>query len=217
MTRQVNGTELSANGKRMAAINESSAASELADTGTGELDGSEVRALRKARGLSLNALAGETGLSVGYLSQIERGISCPSLKALGAIARALGITVGWFFSGGNSGPVAEKGFVVRKQNRRRIMFREGFVDYLLSPNLEGKLEFILSHFSPGASTGEKYTHRGEEGGLVLEGRLEITIGEQSFILEAGDSFNFDSTEPHRYRNVHDGETVVVYGITPPTY
>lgn len=193
------------------------AIADLADNNTGELDGSEVRALRKARGLSLNALASEAGLSVGYLSQIERGISHPSLKALGAIARALGVTVGWFFSGGNAGPAEEKGFVVRKQNRRRIIFREGFVDYLLSPNLEGELEFILTHFSPGASTGEQYSHRGEEGGMVLEGRLEITVGDQSFVLEAGDSFNFASTKPHRYRNVYDGETVVVYGITPPTY
>lgn len=201
----------------MRAINDPPLASTPGDADTGQLDGSEIRALRKARSLSLHELAIQAGLSVGYLSQIERGISCPSLKALGAIARALGVNVGWFFSGGNSGPAAEKGFVVRKANRRRIIFREGFIDYLLSPNLEGQLEFILSHFSPGASTGEKYTHRGEEGGLVLEGRLEITIGEQSFILEAGDSFNFNSTEPHRYRNIHDGETVVVYGITPPTY
>lgn len=187
------------------------------DDNSGKLDGSEVRALRKARSLSLHDIATETGLSVGYLSQIERGISSPSLKALGAIARALGVTVGWFFSGGNAGPPEEKGFVVRKANRRRIIFREGFVDYLLSPNLEGQLEFILTHFSPGASTGELYTHRGEEGGMVLEGRLEITIGERSFTLESGDSFNFNSTEPHRYRNIHDGETIVMYGITPPTY
>jgi transcriptional regulator with XRE-family HTH domain len=180
----------------MTASNEPPAVPDPGDGNTGELDGSEVRALRKARSLSLNELAGETGLSVGYLSQIERGISSPSLKALGAIARALGVTVGWFFSGGDAGPAEEKGFVVRQQNRRRIIFREGFVDYLLSPNLEGNLEFILTHFSPGASTGEQYTHRGEEGGMVLEGRLEITIGERTF---------------------YDGETVVMYGITPPTY
>jgi len=183
----------------------------------GEFDGGEVRALRKARALSLSELAAQTDLSVGYLSQIERDISIPSLKALSAIAAALGVTVGWFFGGGNVGPADEKGFVVRKENRRRIIFREGFVDYLLSPNLEGNLEFVLTHFTPGASTGDPYTHRGEEGGMVLEGRLEITVGDRSFVLEQGDSFNFDSTEPHRYRNIHDGETVVMYAITPPTY
>jgi len=187
------------------------------DTDPGEFDGAEVRGLRKARTMSLAELAQRTDLSVGYLSQIERNISTPSVKALGAVARALGVTVGWFFSGGHAGPPEEKGIVVRKGNRRRIIFREGFVDYLLSPNLEGNLEFILTHFSPGASTGDQYTHRGEEGGMVLKGRMEITVGERSFVLEEGDSFNFPSTKPHRYRNVFDGETIVMYAITPPTY
>jgi quercetin dioxygenase-like cupin family protein len=106
---------------------------------------------------------------------------------------------------------------VRKANRRRIIFREGFVDYLLSPNLEGDLELLLTHFRPGADTGEPYTHRGEEGGMVLKGRLEVTVGERVFVLEEGDSFNFPSTEPHRYNNVFDGETIVMYAVTPPTY
>jgi transcriptional regulator with XRE-family HTH domain len=182
-----------------------------------EFDGAEVRALRKARALSLTDLAKQTDLSIGYLSQIERNISVPSVKALGVIARALGVTVAWFFSAGSTGPLEEKGIIVRKTNRRRIIFREGFVDYLLSPSLEGNLEFILTHFAPGASTGEQYTHRGEEGGMVLKGRLEMTVGERLFVLEEGDSFNFPSSEPHRYRNVSAGETIVMYGVTPPTY
>ncbi len=182
-----------------------------------ELDGAEVRALRKARGMSLAELSAASALSVGYLSQIERNRSTPSVKALGAIARALGVTVGWFFSGGAAGPPQERGLVVRRDNRRRIIFRDGFVDYLLSPGLDGSLELLLSHFKPGASTGEPYTHRGEEAGLVLRGRLEVTVGGRSFVLEQGDSFSFHSSEPHGYRNVADDETVVVYAITPPTY
>ncbi|MFT4560429.1 MAG: transcriptional regulator with XRE-family HTH domain [Gammaproteobacteria bacterium] len=180
-------------------------------------DGSELRALRKARRLSLTELAERADLSIGYLSQIERNISTPSVKALGSVARSLDVTVAWFFGGGNQGPSNEKGLVVRKANRRRIIFREGFVDYLLSPTLEGSLELILTHFEPQASTGDKYVHRGEEGGMVMQGKIEITVGERSFILEEGDSFNFPSSEPHRYRNVSDGETIVMYAITPPSY
>ncbi|MCB1749611.1 MAG: cupin domain-containing protein [Gammaproteobacteria bacterium] len=182
-----------------------------------EFDGHEVRALRKARRFSLAVLAARTGLSVGYLSQVERNQSTPSVKALSAIARALDVTVGWFFSGGAAGPGEEKGLVVRRDNRRRIIFRDGFVDYLLSPGLDGALELLISHFKPGATTGEPYTHRGEEAGLVLKGRLEITVGERCVVLEEGDSFTFASTEPHGYRNLDDGETIVVYAITPPSY
>jgi transcriptional regulator with XRE-family HTH domain len=180
-------------------------------------DGSELRALRKARRLSLAELAERADLSIGHLSQIERNISTPSVKALGSVARALDVTLAWFFTGGNQGPPSEKGIVVRKGNRRQIIFREGFVDYLLSPTLESSLELILTHFEPAASTGDKYVHRGEEGGMVMKGKIEITVGERSFILEEGDSFNFPSSEPHRYRNVSDGETIVMYAITPPSY
>ena len=183
----------------------------------GEFDGAEVRALRKARAMSLAKVAERTDLSVGYLSQVERNISTPSVKVLSAVARALGVTVGWFFSSGHAGPPEEKGIVVRKGNRRRIIFRDGFVDYLLSPNLEGDLELLLTHFLPDADTGEPYTHRGEEGGMVLKGRLEVTVGERVLVLEEGDSFNFPSTEPHRYRNVFDGETILMCAVTPPTY
>lgn len=188
-----------------------------APAGPAEFDGNEVRALRKVREMSLVTLAERCGLSVGYLSQIERNLSTPSVKALSVIAQSLGVTVSWFFSGGAAGPSNEKGVVVRSSNRRRLDFRDGFVDYLLSPTLEGSLELILSHFTPGATTGEPYSHRGEEAGLVLKGRLEVTVGERRFVLEAGDSFTFASTEPHSYCNLDDGETVVVYAVTPPSY
>jgi transcriptional regulator with XRE-family HTH domain len=188
-----------------------------AATAQGEFDGREVRALRKARALSLVELGALTALSVSYLSQVERNLSTPSPKALGVIARALGVTVGWFFGGGGAAAPEDRGVVVRRSNRRQIIFREGFTDYLLSPTLEGSLELVLTHFEHDADTGEAYTHRGEEGGLVLSGRLEITVGARVFVLEAGDSFSFPSTEPHRYRNLHEGETVVVFAVSPPTY
>ena len=186
-------------------------------TPNGDFDGAEIRALRKARSLSLTQLAERCELSVGYISQIERNRSTPSVRVLSRLAQALGVTVGWFFRGGSDGPADENDIVVRRGNRRCMHFREGFVDYLLSPGLDGKLELVLSHFPPGATTGEAYNHRGEEAGYVLRGRLEIRVGERRFELEAGDSFTFSSTEPHGYRNLAAEETVVIYAITPPTY
>ncbi len=76
----------------------------------------------------------------------------------------------------------------------------------------------MSRFLPGSERGgEPYTHKGEEAGVVIQGALELWISGESFILREGDSFSFPSTEPHRYNNVHDGETVVIWAITPPTY
>ena len=183
-----------------------------------EFVGAQVRELRKARDTTLTELARQTGLSVGYLSQIERNISNPSIKALHDISRALGVNISWFFQ--EAGPVQaeERDYIVRAHRRRRLDFSSGISDELLSPNLSGKLELLCSRFEPGSSSGEEpYTHRGEEAGVVISGTLELWIGDRYFVLNQGDSFNFPSTTPHRYRNPGDTETVVIWAITPPSY
>ncbi len=180
--------------------------------------GSEIRSLRKVRALSLEDLARLTNKSVGYLSQIERGLSNPSITALQAISSALGVQIGWFFPQGEAGDPSDRGVVVRQGTRRRLSFESGVTDYLLSPNLSGALELLLSEFEPGASNGESpYTHAGEEAGLVLSGTLELWVGEDHFILSPGDSFSFRSTLAHRYRNPGTEITRVVWAVTPPSY
>lgn len=184
----------------------------------GAFVGASVRELRLARQRTLQDLAGATGLSVGHLSQVERGISTPSVSALRAIAQGLGVTVGWFFRAAPEGEGGEGAYVVRAGARRRLRYASGLTDELLSPHLGGALELLLSRFAPGAESGaQPYAHRGEEAGLVIEGRLEIWIEGERFELGAGDSFAFPSARAHRYRNPADRETVVVWAITPPTF
>ena len=179
--------------------------------------GQDIRGLRKARDLTLAALAEATGLSVGYLSLIERDLATPSIKALHAISRALGVTVSWFFEAGEV-PDEERGLVVRRHRRRRLDYSAGVVDELLSPTLTGALELLASRFPPGASSGdEPYTHAGEEAGIVLRGRLELWVDGKVLRLEAGDSFGFASTLPHRYHNPGTEEAEVIWAITPPSY
>jgi transcriptional regulator with XRE-family HTH domain len=183
-----------------------------------EFVGTSVRELREARTMTLQALSARSGLSVGHLSQIERGLSSPSVGALQRVAEALGVTVGWFFRLPPAGPGDEAAYIVRADARRRLRFASGITDELLSPHLAGDLEMLLSRFAPGAASGEHtYTHRGEEAGLVLSGSLEIWIGGERFELAEGDSFSFPSTRPHRYRNPGSLETVVIWVITPPTF
>lgn len=179
--------------------------------------GREVRSLRKARGLTLSDLAETSGLSIGYLSLLERDKATPSINALQAISRALGVTASWFFEAG-AVPDAERDLVVRRTRRRRLDFSAGIVDELLSPSLAGALELLASRFPPGASSGaEPYTHAGEEAGVVIRGRLELWVDGKSFLLEAGDSFGFPSSLPHRYRNPGTEEAEVIWAITPPSY
>ena len=179
--------------------------------------GREIRGLRKARGFTLAVLAERSKLSVGYLSLLERNLATPSINSLHTISRALGVTVSWFFEAGEA-PDEERDFVVRGTRRRRLDFAPGIVDELLSPSLSGALELLRSRFPPGASSGDApYTHNGEEAGFVVRGKLELWVDGKSFVLEAGDSFGFSSSLPHRYRNPGDEEAEVIWAITPPSY
>lgn len=179
--------------------------------------GREIRSLRKARSVTLAELAGASGLSIGYLSLLERDRATPSIKALQAVSRALGVTIGWFFDA-NDVPEKERDLVVRRARRRRLDYSAGIVDELLSPNLAGALELLSCRFPPGASSGEEpYTHAGEEAGLVIRGRLELWVDGRTALLEAGDSFGFQSALPHRYRNPGPDEAEVIWAITPPSY
>lgn len=187
--------------------------------------GSEIRQLRKVRGITLQQLALATGKSVGFLSQVERNLTRPSVAALQDISEALSVHIGWFFPEDALGSPQEREFIVRRHNRRRLTYSElsgteylGLHDSLLSANLNGELALGISRYEPGASTGDdSYDHDGEEAGLVLSGTLELTIDGQQFVLNAGDSFSFKSNLPHRYVNPSSTEkAVVVWANTPIT-
>lgn len=196
-------------------------------TNTGDIDsgsamdgnvGREIKHLRKARSLTIAELSLATGLSSGYLSQIERAISSPSVKALHSISRALGVTISWFFSPETGDTGALRDLVVRAGSRRTLTFENGIRDELLSPNLGRKLELLRSVFPPGASSGtEPYVHKGEEAGIVISGEMRLWVGDKEIHLREGDSFAFSSDEPHRYANLGTTETIVLWAITPPSY
>lgn len=180
--------------------------------------GREIKSLRKAKNLSLQQVAALCGKSIGFLSQVERGLSTPSISDLHQIAQALGVQISWFFPQGGAVEPSDGGVVVRKARRRRLAFASGISDYLLSPNLDGPLELLWSTMEPGSDSGSAmYEHAGHEAGVVLKGTLELWVSEQHFRLEEGDSFSFASSRPHRYRNPGDGPTELIWVVTPPSY
>lgn len=179
--------------------------------------GQEIKSLRKARNLSLQQLASACGKSVGFLSQVERGLSKATISDLHAMAQALGVQINWFFPKGDASAPSDGGIVVRTGQRRQLPFATGIADFLLSPNLNGPLELLWSVMEPGADSGDAYQHVGDEAGVVIRGRLELWVGEQFFALAEGDSFSFASQLPHRYRNPGDTRTELVWVVTPPSY
>lgn len=178
--------------------------------------GGQIRELRKAKGLTLQEVAEAAGISVGYLSQIERNQSKLPIGVLKRISTTLGVQINWFFHASDV-PADEKDIVVRENNRRKLTFTAlGIEEELLSPNLGGPLEMLMSTIEPGADSGD-YSHEGAEAGLVISGRLDLWVSGQFFRLNAGDSFSFKSTEVHRCANSGEEPTKVVWVITPPQY
>ena len=178
--------------------------------------GSDLRALRKARGLTLTELAVRVGRSVGWLSQIERDLTEPSIADLRRLAQALDQPVSLFF-GAPDAPADERGYVVRADARRSLgTSEEGLVEQLLSPDLGGSFEIVRSVFAPGAELADAATRPTEEAGYIVSGCLDLWIGGRAFHLTEGDSFRF-AREPYRWRNPGSEPCVAVWVIAPPVY
>lgn len=178
--------------------------------------GDEIRKLRKARSMSLEALAGAIGRSISFVSQVERGRATASIADLKGIAQQLDVPLGWFFVHDNA-PVPERGRIVRGTERRQLgAVTSGLVEELLSPDIGGAFEMFLSTFEPGAELKTAQQRDTEEEGYVVSGALDLWIGKRKFKVQAGDSFRI-VREPFRWANTSDVAAVVVWVISPPTY
>lgn len=176
----------------------------------------DLRALRKARGLTLAEIALKLGRSVGWASQIERGISIPSIDDLKAFAELFGVQLSLFFAHEAPNEI-ERGVVVRAGKRRSIGTTDsGLVEELLSPDLGGSFEMVRSVFAPGAASGKPTTRPTEEAGYLVSGAFEVEIDGVWHRLEPGDSFRF-AGKPFRWKNPGTEPSVVIWVISPPVY
>ncbi len=175
--------------------------------------GEKLKALRLQQKLTIKDVSERTQLTKSLISQIENGKSLPSLKSLIALTTALGTTVGYLFSNDMDSSDA----VVRAGDRKVMSTRNGVTLYLLTPSLRNRqVEFLSVVYEKGASSGILHSHSGEEYGIVLKGRLEVTVREDTYVLEEGDSIVINSEIPHKISNAHTGDTEVIWANTPPT-
>lgn len=178
--------------------------------------GQDIRRLRRLKRMTIKELATATGRSVGFLSQVERGLSEISVADLQRITRVLDVPLSWFFINAPA-PPEERGYVVRAHARRQVGNREaGLVEELLSPDLGGGFEVFRSVFEPGAEMTVAERRNTEEAGYLVSGRLRLFLDDRTFDLETGDSFRF-SGERYRWQNPGDETTVVIWVISPPVY
>lgn len=177
--------------------------------------GRRIRALRLARGMSLKEVAERANLSIGYISQCERGLSSISLRVLGVLSEVFSVSIANFFPEGSIDPPPEQSPILRKAQRPALMFwGTGISKEILTPPRpcqDAELVTYMMCLEPkGHSGDETFTHDGMEAGFILEGSLQIQIGEETFMLEEGDGFRFPSSVPHRFANISNKLTRVMW-------
>ena len=178
--------------------------------------GADLRALRKARGLTLSDMAEGLGRSVGWLSQVERDLSGPSPQDLQHMARLLNVSVS-MLAPKDRHPSSEEGYIVRKGARRPIGSRvPGLVEELLSPDLTDEFEMVHSTFAPGSGIDTPVTRPTQEVGYLISGALEVTIDGEAYMIGPGDSFRIRG-EPFTWRNPTTTPAIAIWVIAPPVY
>ena len=178
--------------------------------------GADLRALRKSRGMTLVDLAGALGRSVGWLSQVERDKSEPSISDLRLIAAVLDVSVSMLFRH-SAAPAHEAGHIVRQTARRPIGSSvAGLVEELLSPDLTDDFEMVHSTFQPSSGISETVTRPTQEVGYMISGKLDLWIAGQNHTVGPGDSFRIRG-EPFRWSNPYPETAEAIWVIAPPVY
>ena len=184
--------------------------------------GARLKEMRLSAGLSQRQLAEASGVPHGQISMIETNRSNPSVASLRKIMGGLNVTMSEFFEPDT--PIAGSVFF-RPQDLRDLTTRiysaregaAGRITFLqVGDARTHNLQILHERYEPGADTGEAMLeHAASEGGIVISGEIEVTVGGRTAVLKAGDSYLFHSTEPHRFHNVSDRDAVVVSACTPP--
>lgn len=196
-----------------------------------------VRRHRRHSRITLKEMAEKTGLSISFLSEIERGVAKPSMASLRKVAQALGISL-LSFSDIEDIPEArhrqvlypreenrESGYVtkvnvVRSGQRKKLGYpdRPGFYE-LLTPDLNRRLEVLFVKIEPGFETGPEpiMDPPGEKFIYVLKGLYQMIINGETYVLNAGDSIYYPADSPLFFKNIGDEPVELVFVLTPPVF
>lgn len=178
--------------------------------------GTRLKELRRQKGLTLAHLAARVGCSKSFLSRVENDSASPSLAMLVKIIQSLGLTLHSFFN-----DLEEKVTkVVRTGERQKFETRDGRSSYeLLASDISGKsMEPFWVVLEPGAGSGkELISHKGERWGVVLQGKIEVRVKDELYLLEPGDAIYFDTSLPHGWRNPGKTRAIGITVISPPNF
>jgi len=179
--------------------------------------GIRLQSVRKGKGLSQRELAKRVGVTNSTISLIEQNKVSPSISSLKKVLDGIPISLADFFTldlptQGQDSPYYSAG-------EQPDIGSDGLHYFLVGQRFPNRQMCILRELMPpGSDTGaEMVTHEGEEGGVVLAGTVEITVGDKIRVLGPGEAYYFETKLPHRFRNVGDVDAVLVSASTPPTF
>jgi len=164
--------------------------------------GPKIRAVRLKKGLKLKDVARETGLSVSLISKVENNNTSPSLSTLIKLSNFLGMDAGYILGDSEKKKIS----VVCHKEDRKVWTSDDYKIHfeLLNPSLRNKrFEVVQARLKRFEVPSERYTHEGDEFGMVLKGEIKVELGDEVHVLKEGDSIYFRSTVPH-----------VIYGVDP---
>jgi transcriptional regulator with XRE-family HTH domain len=177
--------------------------------------GRRLREVRERLAMSQRQLARQSGVANATISQIESGKLNPTVSMLKRILDGVPISLGVFF--GDEYEVRDKVFF-RADDLTEIA--DGGVSFRqVGANIGGRaIQLIQECYQPGSGTGKHaITHEGEECGIILSGRLEVTVGDETEVLGKGDAYYFKSSKPHQFRNQWNEPCELITACTPPTF
>lgn len=179
--------------------------------------GARLQSVRNLRGLSQRELAKRVGVTNSTISLIEQNKVSPSISSLKKVLDGIPISLAEFFT--MDTPRAESDSPFYSADELPDL-GDGTIHYFLVGQRKDNRQMCIMRevMPPGSDTGEgMIRHQGEEGGVILQGQVEITIGAQVKTLGPGEAYYFDSNIPHRFRNTGDETAILVSASTPPTF
>jgi transcriptional regulator with XRE-family HTH domain len=179
--------------------------------------GARLRAVRKMKGFSQRELAKRVGVTNSTISLIEQNRVSPSVGSLKKVLDGIPMGLADFFT--LEIETDEPEHFVYKVEEQPDLGSDGIRYFMIgSARPERQMCIMREVMAPGSDTGsEMLCHDGEEGGVVIQGSLELTVGDRVELLGPGEGYYFESTRPHRFRNVGEGDLVIVSANTPPSF
>lgn len=178
--------------------------------------GIAIKNIRKEKKLLLKDVANKCGISSSMLSQIEKGNANPSLNTIKTIANILEVPLFKFFIDSES---EHNDIFILKRENRKIITAKNIVYELISPEVNTSIEFMKMTFNKkNAETSTRpIPHKGEEVALVLKGKVLLTIETLSKEMYEGDSVHIPSLKAHKWKNINNEESIVLFSVTPPEF